>query len=169
MIKAFMLLVAAVTALTAYKLFREAQRARREHDAELAAHEAYEATSTETPEQIEELRRSKEWQASFNAAIADLDRQFAALVAGLPTSGDDPFDPNYWPDHSDDTIEHALPALAEFDPATALTIIVAANAQPAWFSWTTGHHTTLEPRETPERLTVGSWRRVREPALALTP
>lgn len=169
MIEVALGLVLLILAATVPAFILEVRARRREQAGEAAALAEHEARQPEDPDVEEERRRAKEWRTSFDAAIADLDRQFAVLVAGLPTGDDDPFDPNYWPDHSDDTIEHALPALAEFEPATALTIIVAANAQPAWFSWTTGHQRTLPPRELPERLTVGSWRRVREPALALTP
>lgn len=144
-------------------LLREARQRDREYAAELVALEKAKPVDFALED---ERRRAKEWRAGFDAAIADVNRRFDALVADLPTTADDPFDPAYWPapalDDGPTLPVVSLARLAEFDPAATVEIIRERNRAHPVFSWTTGSLPVVVPTERPERLTVGSWRRVRE-------
>lgn len=86
------------------------------------------------------------WNAGFDWWITKMNREFDALVADLPTTGEDPFDPTYWPPVSA-VPTSGLPGragppvtlqwLATFSPEATIQIIKARNAVPTVFSWST--------------------------------
>jgi hypothetical protein len=81
------------------------------------------------------------WREGFDWYIDHINRQFDAIVADLPTTDQDPFDPAYWPPVSAAPVS-AVPAplierLATFSPDATIQIIEERNAAPAVFSWTT--------------------------------
>lgn len=86
------------------------------------------------------------WNASFDWYIAHINQRFDALVEGLPTTGEDPFDPQYWPPVSAVPTSGlpgiagepvTLERLATFSPDATIQIIEERNAEPTVFSWTT--------------------------------
>jgi hypothetical protein len=131
-------------------IIRNWAHARAERGAEQAAFIEAVPLSPVELEELEEQRRSRAWRASFNAKIDDIDRRFAELVAGLPTSGDDPFDQSYWPEVHEDRSPTVELHLAEFEPAAALAVITERNAAHPVFSWSTGSMPVYEPEPVPE-------------------
>jgi hypothetical protein len=95
------------------------------------------------------------WNDGFDWYIAHLNEQFDALVADLPTTGEDPFDPAYWPPVSA-VPTSGLPGLAgppitlerlgAFSPDAVIEIITERNAAPTVFSWTTREYAMIGGR-----------------------
>lgn len=79
------------------------------------------------------------WRDGCDWYIEHINREFDALVADLPDSEDDPFDPGYWPPISAAPFSGPplLHRLADFDAAATLQIITVQNDTPPVFSWTT--------------------------------
>jgi hypothetical protein len=82
------------------------------------------------------------WNAGFDWYIEHINAQFDALLAGLPTTGEDPFDQTYWPPVSAAPVSVVplIERLATFSPDATIQIVEERNAVPTVFSWTTHEH-----------------------------
>jgi hypothetical protein len=90
------------------------------------------------------------WNDGADWYIDNINQRFDAIVAGLPTTGEDPFDPAYWPQVSAVPTsglpgmtgpEITLERLAAFAPEATIQIVQERNALPTYFSW----HTQEQP------------------------
>jgi hypothetical protein len=163
----------ALASVIGVPFYRERRRAHLDRTRELAALERHELElTTGDVRQAAERVRAREWRANFDAAIADVNARFDALLADLPTTDDDPFPADYWPapelGPAPEAVE--LERLADFDAAATLEIIMEQNAAPPSFTWTTDAWPVVpmqQPWSVVERVTTDR-RRLRRAARRLT-